>query len=866
MLRAQQTIHVPVDQPTIQSGINAAQNGDTVVVAPGVYNENIDFKGKAITVTSEKGIYDPASSPVLHGGGQGALVTFHSGESTQAVFAGFDLEGSLSTAISILAGSPTIKANYLHDNVGCAILITGTTSSPIIAENEIANTTYTTSCTPSFILGVGVFTAGSAIDVLNGGDISITGNTIHNNTSLDCGSGVIVSQAVQITLSNNRIYSNQGGCAAGFYITDVKNTVVVQNEIYNNVDALAPGQTSSGAEGGIFLGAHANYAGLFSAVVINNTVYGNTSQGLGSNAGGEQAFFFGQLASFVVENNIFQDTSHYGAVDCSEVSSNFQFSQNDIVDGSGNAASTCNIPGVSNNLKVDPQFIDPTHGDFHTQRSSPVVAAGDVNAPMIPPDDLDNRARTVCGTIDMGVYEIHPQPATVITSSNNPSVGGTSVTFTAKVPANCHVPTGTVTFLDGATVLGTVLLDASAMASLSTSALTVGSHNITVTYPGDFNFDPSTSAPFVQVVTGYPTATTLVQVTPNPAQAFQAITLSASVSSQFGTPGGTVSFLAGTTLLGTATVNAGGQAVMTTNQLGAGTYNVTAVYTATTQYASSTSPVVVEIVLGAASTTALASTPNPSAFGQTVTFTATVKGSGSISSGTVTFLDGGTTLSSVPSAASGLATFSTGSLSSGSHTITAAYSGSSNYNASTSNTVVQVVNPPPPPPDFTLQVSPTALNLGLKTSGTLSVVVTPTSSGLGSVLLNCGPLPAAASCSFSPSMMTLSTNAPQTAILTIHIAPSNAKNGSYPPPDSRAPLFLAGCLLAPGLLLGSFNRRRGLRNFCLAALLMTGVMGIGSCGYTRYPISETTYQVAVQATAQTPGSVKQQSVTVTAAR
>ena len=81
------TIHVPADQPTIQAAINAATNGDTVLVSAGTYPERINFLGKAITVRGISG----RRVTWIDGGGSGTVVTFNSGEKLSSVLRGFTI-------------------------------------------------------------------------------------------------------------------------------------------------------------------------------------------------------------------------------------------------------------------------------------------------------------------------------------------------------------------------------------------------------------------------------------------------------------------------------------------------------------------------------------------------------------------------------------------------------------------------------------------------------------------------------------------------------------------------------------------------------------------------------------------------------
>ncbi|MFD5114381.1 beta strand repeat-containing protein, partial [Streptomyces sp. NPDC058391] len=282
---------------------------------------------------------------------------------------------------------------------------------------------------------------------------------------------------------------------------------------------------------------------------------------------------------------------------------------------------------------------------------------------------------------------------TTLTSAPDPSVFGQAKILTATVSSTAGTPTGTVSFFDGATLLGTSPLTGG-VATLSVSTLSVGSHSLTAVYSGDPNFIGSTSPVDTQTVTTASTSTVLTSA-PDPSVFGQPKTLTATVAAVppgGGTPTGTVSFFDGATLLGTA-VLVGGVATLSVSTLSVGSHSLTAVYGGSGNFTGSTSPVDTQTVTTASTSTVLTSAPDPSVFGQTKTLTATVTavppGAGT-PTGTVSFFDGATLLGTSP-LTGGVATLTTSALSVGSHSLTAVYSGSPSFTGSTSPVDTQTV-------------------------------------------------------------------------------------------------------------------------------------------------------------------------------
>jgi Bacterial Ig-like domain (group 3) len=297
---------------------------------------------------------------------------------------------------------------------------------------------------------------------------------------------------------------------------------------------------------------------------------------------------------------------------------------------------------------------------------------------------------------------------TALTSSLNPSTAGASVTFTATVTctttcaASPGVPSaGTVQFKDAGTAMGSaVTVSASGVATYTTATLAVGTQAITAVYSGSgTKWATSTSSSLSQVVNGAPTTTTLT-ASPNPNSYGTAATLKATVActaSGCGTPAGTVKFTNNSvTITGCSAVTlSAGVATCSLSGLNGGTYSVAAVYTpSSTSYVTSTSSTVSQQVVAASTTTALTSSANPSTFGSSVTFTATVTpASGSPAVGSVAFMNGSTTLSTVTLNSSGIATYALSTLAVGSYSLSAVFTptNSSNFGTST-GTLTQVVN------------------------------------------------------------------------------------------------------------------------------------------------------------------------------
>ncbi len=356
---------VPGQYAAIQMAISDCNDGDVVIVEPGIYFETINFIGKDIVVTS----LDPndpeiVAETIIDADADGTVVTFENGESPAAVLTGFTIMGGYGTLNNVLSpevrifwgagiycyqASPTITRNVIAGNHGPAQIgdiiedievsyggaIACIESSPVITRNIIrSNRAY---------VGAGI--------IVYFGDAKITSNLICDNSAY-LGGGVVM---VEGRLTNNTIVGN---------------------------DANLLGTLASGMGGNVY----AAFDPAFRACEVSNNIICNAGSGGG-------LFWEGVYDEWSVRfNNVWNNApGNYGVYDSTG---------QPIYDAS------LDKTGVLGNISEDPLFVSAETRDYHLQTDSLCINAGD---PLLVPEpdemDIDGDPRLFGGRVDMGVDE-----------------------------------------------------------------------------------------------------------------------------------------------------------------------------------------------------------------------------------------------------------------------------------------------------------------------------------------------------------------------------------------------------------------------------------------------------------------------------
>ncbi|HBB92313.1 MAG: hypothetical protein A2X22_00610 [Bacteroidetes bacterium GWF2_49_14] len=253
-----QVIRIPDDQPTIQSGINAAKNGDTVLVSPGTYFENINFRGKKIVLGSlflTTGSLDYITGTVINGSNpahpdSASCVLIVNREDSTTVIAGFTITGGKGTRWEDEHG----RGNWYTEGGGILIQY----SSPTIRNNIIIGNEAIKKNTRIVSAGGGAIRSGD-------GNPRILNNMIISNKGL-YGGGIVLNYSGAI-VRNNIIVKNTGGQDYGGGGIWINGNGAAARYIENNTITQ---NSSTTAGGGIDM-----FSG--NANITNNIIYGNSA-------------------------------------------------------------------------------------------------------------------------------------------------------------------------------------------------------------------------------------------------------------------------------------------------------------------------------------------------------------------------------------------------------------------------------------------------------------------------------------------------------------------------------------------------------------------------------------------------------------
>jgi parallel beta-helix repeat protein len=399
-LFAQSTYVVPGTHPTIQAAIDATINGDTVLVTPGTYVENLDVQGKDITIRGFG-----AAFTIVDGGGVGPTIKYSPGSTRLSVLEDLTVTNgagvgaatdALGGGIRIVSSSPTIRRCTIRNNTsgsyGAGIGGTdfngnGSDCSPRIEGCVIEDNVATG---VSFASGGGIgltgFSAGAAT-----GQAEIVRCRIQRNTANGRGGGIYVGYNQNATIEANEITENTtlgstGSLDGGAAIFAALNAVptIQNNRIWENVSA------NNG--GGI---KFFNVSGM---QIVNNTIVDNIGGGI---AGYASAATFGvNVYADVVNTIVWNPGSPEFTFTGTAQGSQPPYANVSYCDVNGGYAGTGNI-------NANPQLLNASSGNHRLLGSSPCRNAG-TNAVALPATDFEGQPRVTEATVDIGADEYDP--------------------------------------------------------------------------------------------------------------------------------------------------------------------------------------------------------------------------------------------------------------------------------------------------------------------------------------------------------------------------------------------------------------------------------------------------------------------------
>jgi hypothetical protein len=405
-------INIPSDYGTIQQGIDASADGDTVLVFPWLYQENINFNGKNIIVASlfwTTGDPNYISITKIDADHDGRGVTFENGEDSTAVICGFTIANGQTDIWNAYFGgggilcynsSPTIKNNIICDNIGDP----GGGISCINSEAIIDNNTITDNWAASY-MGTNY---GGGINCKQNSFPRITNNIIRNNeVSWGPGGGV---HANGLILENNIIYNNIATYGAGFSAGNSSSSIT-NNLIFGNTTV------EYGYGGGACCGN--------GATLENNTIIENSAS-YGSGVYCE--FSELNVLNSIIRNPGNEIYAYWG--DTITVSySNIEGGEDGIyIDEYGT------LNWLEGNIDAEPLFIDPENGDFHLDLCSLGIDGGDPNSP------YENEPEPNGDLINMGAYGNTAEATTSICVVSVPDTIVTTSEFSIPIMNYHEIP------------------------------------------------------------------------------------------------------------------------------------------------------------------------------------------------------------------------------------------------------------------------------------------------------------------------------------------------------------------------------------------------------------------------------------------